>query len=78
MLVHQRNSDVVQNIDMDALQKDVAKVIAKYVKVASTNSSNNVGLKRDGDCDFLEMHFQLDQNSLNNEQTRLNVSMPSR
>jgi len=34
MLVHQRNSDFVENIDMDALQKEVALVIKKYIKCA--------------------------------------------
>jgi hypothetical protein len=34
MLVHQRNSDFVENIDMDALQKEVAQVIQKYIKCA--------------------------------------------
>jgi len=34
MLVHQRNSDFVESIDMDALQKEVAQVIKKYIKCA--------------------------------------------
>ena len=63
MLVHQRNNDVIQNIDMDALQAEVALVIAKYVNVAR-NANAKVGLKQDGDFDLLEMHFPLDQNSL--------------
>ena len=63
MLVHQRNNDVVANIDMDALQAEVAGVIAKYVNVAR-NANAKVGLRQDGDFDLLEMHFPLDQNSL--------------
>mgnify|MGYP001276632065 CR=1 FL=1 len=34
MLVHQRNSDYVENIDMESLQKEVAAVIKKYIKCA--------------------------------------------
>lgn len=34
MLVHQRNSDAVASIDMTALQKEVAMVVAKYIRVA--------------------------------------------
>jgi septum formation topological specificity factor MinE len=63
MLVHQRNNDVIQNIDMDALQAEVAGVIAKYVNIAR-NADAKVNLKQDGDFDCLEMHFPLDQNSL--------------
>ena len=63
MLVHQRNNDVIQNIDMDALQAEVAGVIAKYVNIAR-HANANVGLKQEGDLDVLEMHFPLDQNSL--------------
>jgi len=70
MLVHQRNNDVVQNIDMEALQKEVAQVIAKYVKV-SRSRPVNVGLKQEGEYDLLEMHFQLDQNSLNPSQIKV-------
>ena len=42
MLVHQRNNDVIQNIDMDALQAEVAGVIAKYVNIAR-NANAKVG-----------------------------------
>ena len=34
MLVHQRNSQILENIDMEALQKEVAAVVQKYIKVA--------------------------------------------
>jgi len=63
MLVHQRNNDVVSNIDMDALQAEVAGVIAKYVNVAKSANAK-VGLRQEGEYDLLEMHFPLDQNSL--------------
>ena len=46
-LVHQRNNDVIQNIDMDALQAEVAGVIAKYVNIAR-NANAKVGLKQEG------------------------------
>lgn len=62
MLVHQRNSDFVENIDMDSLQKEVASVIKKYIRCADKPSSLN--LKQEGEFDYLEMHFPLEQNSL--------------
>ncbi len=73
MLVHQRNSDYVENIDMDALRHEVAIVIKKYVKVAQ-NKPAALNLKQDGDFDFLEMHFQLEQNSLSKQQLEINRS----
>ena len=64
MLVHQRNSDVFQSIDMEALRKEVAQVIRKYIKVAETEKASKMTIKQEGEFDFLEMHFQLDQNNL--------------
>lgn len=68
MLVHQRNSDVFQSIDMEALRKEVALVIRKYIKVAEDKNASKMTIKQEGEFDFLEMHFQLDNNSLNKMQ----------
>jgi len=62
MLVHQRNSDVFQAIDMEALRKEVAGVIKKYIKVAEEKNASKMTIKQEGEFDFLEMHFQLDKN----------------
>ena len=60
MLVHQRNSDVFQSIDMEALRKEVSTVIRKYIKVADDkNAQSKMTIKQEGEFDFLEMHFQL-------------------
>ncbi len=71
MLVHQRNSDFVQNIDMDALQQEVAAVIKKYIKCADKPAQ--LALKQEGEFDYLEMHFPLEQNSLASQQIALNL-----
>jgi cell division topological specificity factor MinE len=71
MLVHQRNSDFVQNIDMEALQAEVAAVIKKYIKCAEKPAS--LALKQDGEFDYLEMHFPLEQNSLASQQIAVNL-----
>jgi septum formation topological specificity factor MinE len=44
---------------MAALQKDVAAVVQKYIKVAN-NKEASLALRQDGEFDFLEMHFPLD------------------
>jgi len=59
MVMSQRNSAAVASIDMNALQKDVAAVVAKYIKVAN-NKEASLALRQDGEFDFLEMHFPLD------------------
>ena len=66
MLVHQRNSDFVENIDMDSLQAEVAAVIKKYIRCADKPASLN--LKQEGEFDYLEMHFPLEANSLASQQ----------
>lgn len=73
MLVHQRNSDYVENIDMEALQKEVAAVIKKYIKCADKPAS--LALKQEGEFDYLEMHFPLEQNSLASQQLAVNLNM---
>jgi cell division topological specificity factor MinE len=64
MLVHQRNSDVFQSIDMEALRKEVSHVIRKYIKVAEDKNASKMTIKHEGEFDFLEMSFVLDQNNL--------------
>lgn len=59
MLVHQRNSEAIATIDMGALQKEVASVVQKYIKVAE-NKPGHVTVRQEGEFDFLEMHFPLD------------------
>ena len=72
MLVHQRNSDFVENIDMDALQKEVAQVIKKYIKCA--DKPVQLALKQEGEgFDYLEMHFPLEQNSLASQQLAIKM-----
>lgn len=61
MLVHQRNSEAIASIDMSALQKEVAKVVQKYIKVAEGKPSH-MSVKQEGEYDLLEMHFPLDTN----------------
>jgi len=44
MLVHQRNSQLLAAVDMVALQREVASVVQKYVKVAEDKSSHVLGI----------------------------------
>mmetsp|Transcript_5521 Transcript_5521/g.5698 ORF Transcript_5521/g.5698 Transcript_5521/m.5698 type:complete len:97 (-) Transcript_5521:169-459(-) len=59
MLVHQRSTQILENVDMEALQKEVAAVVQKYIKVAQ-NKRPQVSVKQDGDLDILEMHFPME------------------
>ncbi len=43
MLVHQRNSELLQHIDMDALQREVAEVVKKYIKLAEDKQPHLTG-----------------------------------
>ena len=43
MLVHQRNSELLSNIDMESLQKEVALVVRKYIKLADDRPSHLQG-----------------------------------
>ncbi len=43
MLVHQRNNEVFGAIDMDALQKEVAAVVRKYINVKPDKAPNMLG-----------------------------------
>jgi septum formation topological specificity factor MinE len=43
MLVHQRNSEAIASIDMLELQKEVAAVVQKYIKVAENKPANFSG-----------------------------------
>ena len=40
MLVHQRNLQMLSDVDMDALQKELTAVVQKYIKVANTKPVN--------------------------------------
>lgn len=43
MLVHQRNLELLSNVDMEALQKEVAVVVQKYIKLARNRPVNLSG-----------------------------------
>lgn len=58
MLVRQRNTEAVVSLDMEKLQKEVALVVQKYIKVAD-NKPAHLSVKQEGDFDLLEMHFPL-------------------
>lgn len=59
MLVTQRSSAFLSQIDMEAFQNEVAVVVKKYMKIAA-NKNPQVAIKPDGDVDVLEMHFPLE------------------
>eukprot|EP01041_Mallomonas_annulata_P007362 gene7362-15032_t len=67
MLVHQRNSQILASIDMEALQKEVAAVVQKYIKVAQ-DKKPHVTVKQDGELDVLEMHFPMEVHVVSNSQ----------
>jgi septum formation topological specificity factor MinE len=43
MLVHQRNLDALESVDMEALKKEVADVIAKHIKLAKNKPTHFLG-----------------------------------
>lgn len=44
MLVHQRNLDLLAGVDMEAMQKEIGEVVAKYVRLASNKPSHFSGV----------------------------------
>ena len=44
MLVHQRNSQLLESVDMIGLQREVAVVVQKYIKVAQDKAGHVTGI----------------------------------
>jgi cell division topological specificity factor MinE len=43
MLVHQRNSEALASVDMSELQKELALVVQKYIKVSQNKPAHLLG-----------------------------------
>ena len=59
MLVTQRSSAFLDQIDMDAFQNEVGAVVKKYMKIAA-DKTPQIAVKPGDDVDVLEMHFPLE------------------
>lgn len=59
MLVHQRSSNVLSEIDMQAFQKEIQGVVRKFLKV-SPDKAPQITVRPDGDLSMLEINFALD------------------
>lgn len=58
MLVHQRSSNLLSEIDMKAFQSEIQGVVMKFLKVAPDRQPQ-ISVKPDGDLHLLEINFAL-------------------
>ena len=58
MLVHQRSSNMLSEIDMSAFQKEIQDVVRKFLKV-SPEKAPIISVRPDGDLNMLEINFAL-------------------
>ena len=58
MLVHQRSSNLLSEIDMKAFQSEIQGVVMKFLKVAPDRQPQ-ISVKPDGDLHLLEINFTL-------------------
>jgi cell division topological specificity factor MinE len=59
ILASQRGSELLQGVDMEALQKDVLAVVKKHSIIAK-NKPVQVQVNSDGDISLMEMCVELD------------------
>jgi len=58
ILASQRGSELLQGVDMDALQKDVLEVVQRHIKVAQ-DSPINCQVKNEGNINLFEMSVEI-------------------
>eukprot|EP00551_Chaetoceros_affinis_P001740 CAMPEP_0203652770 /NCGR_PEP_ID=MMETSP0088-20131115/30883_1 /ASSEMBLY_ACC=CAM_ASM_001087 /TAXON_ID=426623 /ORGANISM="Chaetoceros affinis, Strain CCMP159" /LENGTH=128 /DNA_ID=CAMNT_0050512425 /DNA_START=135 /DNA_END=521 /DNA_ORIENTATION=+ len=59
ILASQRGSELLNGVDMDALQKDVLEVVKRHIAVAQ-NSPVNCQVKNEGEVNLFEMSVEID------------------
>lgn len=59
ILASQRGSELLQGVDMDALQQDVLKVVQKHIDIAK-NKPVQVQVSSEGNVSLMEMCVELD------------------
>mmetsp|Transcript_6291 Transcript_6291/g.9137 ORF Transcript_6291/g.9137 Transcript_6291/m.9137 type:complete len:108 (+) Transcript_6291:257-580(+) len=59
ILASQRGSELMDGVDMDALQQDVLEVVQRHIQIAR-NRPVNCQVKNEGDVNLFEMSVELD------------------
>eukprot|EP00956_Cyclotella_meneghiniana_P000754 scaffold816_cov43-Cyclotella_meneghiniana.AAC.4 len=58
ILASQRGSDLLDGVDMEALQKDVMDVVQKHIRAAQARTAS-FNVKNEGDINLFEMSVEL-------------------
>mmetsp|Transcript_37562 Transcript_37562/g.67655 ORF Transcript_37562/g.67655 Transcript_37562/m.67655 type:complete len:108 (+) Transcript_37562:218-541(+) len=58
ILAAQRGTQLLEGVDMEALQRDVMEVVQKHVRAAKARTAS-FNVKTDGDCQMFEMSVEL-------------------
>lgn len=58
ILASQRGSDLLDGVDMEALQKDVMDVVQKHIRAAKTRTAS-FNVKSEGEVNLFEMSVEL-------------------
>uniref|UniRef100_K3WAM2 Cell division topological specificity factor MinE n=1 Tax=Globisporangium ultimum (strain ATCC 200006 / CBS 805.95 / DAOM BR144) TaxID=431595 RepID=K3WAM2_GLOUD len=63
ILAHQRGSQVLAGVDLQALQKELLECVQRHIQVA--NGANiNIAVKHEGQLDIFEMQVPVDGSSM--------------
>jgi cell division topological specificity factor MinE len=60
ILASQRGSELLDGVDMDALQNDVLDVVKRHIAGVAQHSPVNCQVKNDGDVNLFEMSVEID------------------
>ncbi len=60
ILASQRGSELLDGVDMDALQKDVLDVVKRHIAGVAQNSPVNCQVKNEGEVNLFEMSVEID------------------
>ena len=60
ILASQRGSELLDGVDMDALQNDVLDVVKRHIAGVTQHSPVNCQVKNDGDVNLFEMSVEID------------------
>mmetsp|Transcript_9063 Transcript_9063/g.12551 ORF Transcript_9063/g.12551 Transcript_9063/m.12551 type:complete len:108 (-) Transcript_9063:26-349(-) len=61
ILASQRGSELLEGVDMEALQRDVLEVVQKHIQVAKKRPAN-FQVRSEGDVSLFEMSVELEKN----------------
>mmetsp|Transcript_22812 Transcript_22812/g.49018 ORF Transcript_22812/g.49018 Transcript_22812/m.49018 type:complete len:114 (+) Transcript_22812:46-387(+) len=74
ILAAQRGTQLLEGVDMEALQRDVMEVVQKHIRAANARTAN-FNVKSDGECQLFEMSVELND-VMNNQRNSSGMNNP--